>query len=227
MIVQLDNVSKSYPEGSGNQRREILNNLSLSIESGQSVSVVGPSGCGKSTLLNIIGTLDPPDSGKVEVCGCNISDLNDKELSALRADKIGFVFQSHHLLPQISVIENVILPNLASSSPIEQSECNNTATQLLESVGMADHAHKMPSEISGGEMQRVAVVRSMINSPKLLLADEPTGALDQERGEELITLLLRLCDEQNTALILVTHDGKTSSRMERNLAFEGTRIVEV
>ena len=227
MIVQLDNVSKSYPEGSGNQRREILNNLSLSIESGQSISVVGPSGCGKSTLLNIIGTLDPPDSGKVEVCGCNISDLNDKELSALRADKIGFVFQSHHLLPQISVIENVILPNLASSSPIEQSECNNTATQLLESVGMADHAHKMPSEISGGEMQRVAVVRSMINSPKLLLADEPTGALDQERGEELITLLLRLCDEQNTALILVTHDGKTSSRMERNLAFEGTRIVEV
>lgn len=227
MIVQLDNVSKSYPEGSGNQRREILNNLSLSIESGQSISVVGPSGCGKSTLLNIIGTLDPPDSGKVEVCGCNISDLNDKELSALRADKIGFVFQSHHLLPQISVIENVTLPNLASSSPIEQSECNNTATQLLESVGMADHAHKMPSEISGGEMQRVAVVRSMINSPKLLLADEPTGALDQERGEELITLLLRLCDEQNTALILVTHDGKTSSRMERNLAFEGTRIVEV
>ena len=227
MIVQLDNVSKSYPEGSGNQRREILNNLSLSIESGQSISVVGPSGCGKSTLLNIIGTLDPPDSGKVEICGCNISDLNDKELSALRADKIGFVFQSHHLLPQISVIENVTLPNLASSSPIEQSECNNTATQLLESVGMADHAHKMPSEISGGEMQRVAVVRSMINSPKLLLADEPTGALDQERGEELITLLLRLCDEQNTALILVTHDGKTSSRMERNLAFEGTRIVEV
>ena len=227
MIVQLDNVSKSYPEGSNNQRREILNSLSLSIESGQSVSVIGPSGCGKSTLLNIIGTLDPPDSGKVEVCGCNISDLNDKELSALRADKIGFVFQSHHLLPQISVIENVTLPNLASSSPIEQSECNNTATQLLESVGMADHAHKMPSEISGGEMQRVAVVRSMINSPKLLLADEPTGALDQERGEELITLLLRLCDEQNTALILVTHDGKTSSRMERNLAFEGTRIVEV
>ncbi|MED6300639.1 MAG: ABC transporter ATP-binding protein [Verrucomicrobiota bacterium] len=227
MIVQLDNVSKSYPEGSGNQRREILNNLSLSIESGQSVSVVGPSGCGKSTLLNIIGTLDPPDSGKVEVCGCNISDLNDKELSALRADKIGFVFQSHHLLPHISVIENVTLPNLASSSPIEQSECNNTANQLLESVGMADHAHKMPSEISGGEMQRVAVVRSMINSPKLLLADEPTGALDQERGEELITLLLRLCDEQNTALILVTHDGKTSSLMERNLAFEGTRIVEV
>ena len=227
MIVQLDNVSKSYPEGSNNQRREILNSLSLSIESGQSVSVIGPSGCGKSTLLNIIGTLDPPDSGKIEVCGCNISGLNDKELSALRADKIGFVFQSHHLLPQISVIENVILPNLASSSPIEQSECNNTAAQLLESVGMADHAHKMPSEISGGEMQRVAVVRSMINSPELLLADEPTGSLDQERGEELITLLLRLCDEQNTALILVTHDDKTASRMERNLAFEETRIVEV
>lgn len=227
MIVQLDNVSKSYPEGSNNQRREILNSLSLSIESGQSVSVIGPSGCGKSTLLNIIGTLDPPDSGEVEVCGRNISGLNDKELSALRADKIGFVFQSHHLLPQISVIENVILPNLASSSPIEQSECNNTAAQLLESVGMADHAHKMPSEISGGEMQRVAVVRSMINSPELLLADEPTGSLDQERGEELITLLLQLCDEQNTALILVTHDDKTASRMERNLAFEGTRIVEV
>ena len=125
------------------------------------------------------------------------------------------------------MIENVILPNLASSSPIEQSECNNTAAQLLESVGMADHAHKMPSEISGGEMQRVAVVRSMINSPELLLADEPTGSLDQERGEELITLLLRLCDEQNTALILVTHDDKTASRMERNLAFEETRIVEV
>ncbi len=227
IIVQLDNVSKSYPEGSDNQRREIFNNLSLSIESGQSVSVVGPSGCGKSTLLNIIGSLDSPDSGKVEVCGSNISDLNDKALSALRADKIGFVFQSHHLLPQISVIENVMLPNLASSAPIEQSECSNRAIQLLESVGMADHANKMPSEISGGEMQRAAVVRSMINSPELLLADEPTGALDRARGEELISLLLHLCEGQKTALILVTHDIKTASRMQRNLAFEGTGIVEV
>ena len=227
MIVQLDKISKSYPEGSDNKRREIFNDLSLSIQTGQSVSVVGPSGCGKSTLLNIIGTLDSPDSGEIEVCGSNISNLNDKGLSALRADKIGFVFQSHHLLPQISVIENVTLPNLASSSPLEQSECSNTAIQLLESVGMADHAHKMPSEISGGEMQRVAVVRSMINSPELLLADEPTGALDRERSEELIALLLRLCDEHNTGLILVTHDGKTASRMERNLVFEGTSIVEV
>ncbi|HIG82793.1 MAG TPA: ABC transporter ATP-binding protein [Verrucomicrobia bacterium] len=227
MIVQLDKISKSYPEGSDNKRREIFNDLSLSIQTGQSVSVVGPSGCGKSTLLNIIGTLDSPDSGEVEVCGSNISNLNDKGLSALRADKIGFVFQSHHLLPQISVIENVILPNLASSSPLEQSECSNTAIQLLESVGMSDHAHKMPSEISGGEMQRVAVVRSMINSPELLLADEPTGALDRERSEELIALLLHLCDEHNTGLILVTHDVKTASRMERNLAFEGTSIVEV
>ena len=153
MIVQLEKVSKSYSEGLDNQKREIFNDLSLKIESGQSVSVVGPSGCGKSTLLNIIGTLDSPDSGEVEVCGTNVSGLNDKMLSALRADKIGFVFQSHHLLPQISVIENITLPNLASSSPLDQSECNGRAIQLLESVGMADHAKKMPSEISGGEMQ--------------------------------------------------------------------------
>ena len=227
MIVQLDNISKSYPEGLDEERREIFTDISLSIKPGQSVSVVGPSGCGKSTLLNIIGTLDSPDSGEVEICGNNIADLNDIALSALRADKIGFVFQSHHLLPQISVIENVMLPNLASSSPIEQNECRNTAIQLLESVGMAEHAHKMPSAISGGEMQRVAVVRSMINSPEVLLADEPTGALDRERGKELITLLLQLCDEQNTALILVTHDDKNASRMERNLAFESASIVEV
>ncbi|MDG1854491.1 MAG: ABC transporter ATP-binding protein [Verrucomicrobiales bacterium] len=227
MIVQLEKVSKSYSEGADNQKREIFNDLSLKIESGQSVSVVGPSGCGKSTLLNIIGTLDSPDSGEVEVCGTNVSGLNDKMLSALRADKIGFVFQSHHLLPQISVIENITLPNLASSSPLDQSECNGRAIQLLESVGMADHAKKMPSEISGGEMQRVAAVRSMINSPDLLLADEPTGALDRQRGEELISLLLELCNNRNTALILVTHDRKTANRTERNLTFEGTSIIEI
>ena len=227
MIVQLEKVSKSYSEGVDNQKREIFNDLSLKIESGQSVSVVGPSGCGKSTLLNIIGTLDSPDSGEVEVCGTNVSGLNDKMLSALRADKIGFVFQSHHLLPQISVIENITLPNLASSSPLDQSECNGRAIQLLESVGMADHAKKMPSEISGGEMQRVAAVRSMINSPDLLLADEPTGALDRQRGEELISLLLELCNNRNTALILVTHDGKTAGQMERNLTFQGTSIIEI
>ncbi len=227
MIVQLEKVSKSYSEGLDNQKREIFNDLSLKIESGQSVSVVGPSGCGKSTLLNIIGTLDSPDSGEVEVCGTNVSGLNDKMLSALRADKIGFVFQSHHLLPQISVIENITLPNLASSSPLDQGECNGRAIQLLESVGMADQANKMPSEISGGEMQRVAVVRSMINSPDLLLADEPTGALDRQRGEELISLLLELCNNRNTALILVTHDGKTAGRMERNLTFQGTSIIEI
>ncbi|MCH2026066.1 MAG: ABC transporter ATP-binding protein [Verrucomicrobiales bacterium] len=227
MIVQLNNVSKSYPEGDHNSKREIFNNINLSIETGQSVSVVGSSGCGKSTLLNIIGTLDSPDSGEVKVCGQDVSKLKDQDLSVLRAEKIGFVFQSHHLLPQITVIENVTLPNLAASSRIDHNDCRNRAVHLLESVGMAEHAEKMPSEISGGEMQRVAVVRSMINSPELILADEPTGALDRSRGEELITLLLRLCDEQNTTLILVTHDAKTASRMERNLGFHGTDIVDV
>ena len=227
MIVQLNNVSKSYPEGDHNSKREIFNNINLSIDTGQSVSVVGSSGCGKSTLLNIIGTLDSPDSGEVKVCGQDVSKLKDQDLSVLRAEKIGFVFQSHHLLPQITVIENVTLPNLAASSRIDHNDCKNRALHLLESVGMAEHAEKMPSEISGGEMQRVAVVRSMINSPELILADEPTGALDRSRGEELISLLLRLCDEQNTTLILVTHDAKTASRMERNLGFHGTDIVDV
>ena len=227
MIVQLNNVSNSYPEGDHNSKREIFNNINLSIDTGQSVSVVGSSGCGKSTLLNIIGTLDSPDSGEVKVCGQDVSKLKDQDLSVLRAEKIGFVFQSHHLLPQITVIENVTLPNLAASSRIDHNDCKNRALHLLESVGMAEHAEKMPSEISGGEMQRVAVVRSMINSPELILADEPTGALDRSRGEELITLLLRLCDEQNTTLILVTHDAKTASRMERNLGFHGTDIVDV
>jgi len=227
MIVQLKNVSKSYPEGEQKGKREIFDNISLNIETGQSVSLVGSSGCGKSTLLNIIGTLDTPDSGEVTVCGQDISKLNDQDLSSLRAEKIGFVFQSHHLLPQITVIENVTLPNLAASSRIDHNDCKNRALHLLESVGMAEHAEKMPSEISGGEMQRVAVVRSMINSPELILADEPTGALDRSRGEELIALLLRLCDEQNTTLILVTHDAKTASRMERNLGFHGTDIIDV
>ena len=227
MIVQLKNVSKSYPEGEQKGKREIFDNISLNIETGQSVSLVGSSGCGKSTLLNIIGTLDTPDSGEVTVCGQDISKLNDQDLSSLRAEKIGFVFQSHHLLPQITVIENVTLPNLAASSKIEHNECKERALHLLESVGMAEHANKMPSEISGGEMQRVSVVRSMINCPELILADEPTGALDRPRGEELITLLLRLCDERNTTLILVTHDTKTASRMERNLGFNGTDIVDL
>ena len=226
MIVELKDIFKSYSEGEDNPRRNILDSFNLLINFDESISIVGPSGCGKTTLLNILGTLDKPDSGEVIFKGELVTDMNDDQLSKLRAEKIGFIFQSHYLLPQISVIENVILPTLAVNRKQNNSIIFDEAESLLSQVGLKKQAHKFPSQLSGGEKQRVAIVRSLINKPNLVLADEPTGSLDKSRGEDIIDLLKSLCVNNQTSLVVVTHDVEIASQMKRRLCYKNYDFIE-
>ena len=226
MIVELKDIFKSYSEGEDNPRRNILDSFNLLINFDESISIVGPSGCGKTTLLNILGTLDKPDSGEVVFNGEPVTNMNDDQLSKLRAEKIGFIFQSHHLLPQISVIENVILPTLAVNSKQNNTIIFDEAETLLSEVGLKKEVYKFPSQLSGGEKQRVAIVRSLINKPNLVLADEPTGSLDKSRGEEIIDLLKSLCVNNQTSLVVVTHDIEIASQMKRRLCYKNYDFIE-
>ena len=226
MIVELKDIFKSYSEGEDNPRRNILDSFNLLINFDESISIVGPSGCGKTTLLNILGTLDKPDSGEVIFKGELVTHMNDDQLSKLRAEKIGFIFQSHYLLPQISVIENVILPTLAVNRKQNNSIIFDEAESLLTQVGLKKQAHKFPSQLSGGEKQRVAIVRSLINKPNLVLADEPTGSLDKSRGEDIIDLLKSLCVNNQTSLVVVTHDVEIASQMKRRLCYKNYDFIE-
>ena len=226
MIVELKDIFKSYFEGEDNPRRNILDSFNLLINFDESISIVGPSGCGKTTLLNILGTLDKPDSGEVIFKGELVTHMNDDQLSKLRAEKIGFIFQSHYLLPQISVIENVILPTLAVNRKQNNSIIFDEAESLLSQVGLKKQAHKFPSQLSGGEKQRVAIVRSLINKPNLVLADEPTGSLDKSRGEDIIDLLKTLCVNNQTSLVVVTHDVEIASQMKRRLCYKNYDFIE-
>ena len=226
MIVELKDIFKSYSEGEDNPRRNILDSFNLLINFDESISIVGPSGCGKTTLLNILGTLDKPDSGEVIFKGELVTHMSDDQLSKLRAEKIGFIFQSHYLLPQISVIENVILPTLAVNRKQNNSIIFDEAESLLSQVGLKKQAHKFPSQLSGGEKQRVAIVRSLINKPNLVLADEPTGSLDKSRGEDIIDLLKSLCVNNQTSLVVVTHDVEIASQMKRRLYYKNSDFIE-
>lgn len=226
MIVELKDIFKSYSEGEDNPRRNILDSFNLLINFDESISIVGPSGCGKTTLLNILGTLDKPDSGEVIFKGELVTHMNDDQLSKLRAEKIGFIFQSHYLLPQISVIENVILPTLAVNRKQNNSVIFDEAESLLSQVGLKKQAQKFPSQLSGGEKQRVAIVRSLINKPNLVLADEPTGSLDKSRGEDIIDLLKSLCVDNQTSLVVVTHDIEIASQMKRRLCYKNYDFIE-
>ena len=226
MIVELKDIFKSYSEGEDNPRRNILDSFNLLINFDESISIVGPSGCGKTTLLNILGTLDKPDSGEVIFNGELVTHMSDDQLSKLRAEKIGFIFQSHYLLPQISVIENVILPTLAVNRKQNNSIIFDEAESLLSQVGLKKQAHKFPSQLSGGEKQRVAIVRSLINKPNLVLADEPTGSLDKSRGEDIIDLLKSLCVNNQTSLVVVTHDVEIASQMKRRLCYKNYDFIE-
>lgn len=211
MLLKLDQISKSYPTAS----KPILKDLSFEIDAGESVAILGPSGSGKSTLLNIIGALDRPDTGEVFFDNQNLLNLPDKGLADFRNREIGFVFQSHHLLPQCSVIENVLLPTLTIKDESLKKECKVRAMELIGEVGLWEQKDKFPGTLSGGECQRVAVIRALINKPKIILADEPTGSLDRENAQEVSDLLLKLQDEFNTALIVVTHAEDLGLRMER------------
>ena len=215
MLLELKNISKKYEIPSGEGHTTVLRDISLQIIQGESVALVGPSGSGKSTLLNIIGALDKPTSGVVTFAGKDLADLDDSELSRIRNREIGFVFQLHHLLPQCTVFENVLLPTIPLGLKKGDEDVRDRAKNLLERVGLEKHKDYFPAQLSGGEMQRVAVIRALINRPKLILADEPTGSLDRESSENLGQLLVKVNKEEGTALITVTHSIELARLMDK------------
>ena len=214
-LLQLKNISREFPSAAGGAPLEVLRGLSMEVARGESIAVVGPSGCGKSTLLNLIGTLDQPTGGTITFDDRDLIALNDDELALLRNREMGFIFQSHHLLPQCTVMENVLVPTLAHGQATAADE--ERGRRLLERVDLGDRLAHRPGQLSGGERQRVAVVRALINQPKLLLADEPTGALDQATADKLGQLLVELNQEENITLITVTHSADLANRMGRTL----------
>jgi ABC-type lipoprotein export system ATPase subunit len=214
-LLQLIHVSKRYVAPDGAPPVEVIRDASLQLARGESVAIVGPSGSGKSTLLNIIGTLDRPSAGQVLLDGEDVSRLDDAQLAAVRNRQIGFIFQAHHLLPQCTVLENVLVPTLATKDGSIRNGAADRARRLLARVGLAQRLTHRPGQLSGGERQRVAVVRALINGPKLVLADEPTGALDRAAAQNLAQLLTELNREENVALIVVTHAPDLARRMSR------------
>jgi lipoprotein-releasing system ATP-binding protein len=221
-LLQLKNISREFPSAAGGAPLEVLRGLSMEVARGESIAVVGPSGCGKSTLLNLIGTLDQPTGGTITLNGRNLGELNDDELALLRNREMGFIFQSHHLLPQCTVMENVLVPTLAHRRATDDDE--ERAVRLLDRVGLAERLAHRPGQLSGGERQRVAVVRALINQPQLLLADEPTGALDQATADQLGHLLVELNAEENVTLITVTHSEKLAAQMARTVELKDGQI---
>lgn len=213
MKIELDHINKFYQSGDGGNRQDVLKDISLTIQPGDVMAIVGPSGSGKSTLLNIIGTLDQPSSGSVFFNGEDISKMNDKRLAALRNQHIGFVFQLHHLLPQLTLLENVLLPVIPLKDKAMLKSARSKAMGLLDSVGLSDKIKQRPGQMSVGECQRGAVVRALINNPGLILADEPTGSLDQASAEQMGELLSRLQKEHNLAMIVVTHAESLAVRL--------------
>ncbi|MDB4419235.1 ABC transporter ATP-binding protein [bacterium] len=210
-MISLSDLSLSYETPSGDV--PVLSSFGLEISDGQAAAIVGPSGSGKTTLLNIIGAMLPPTSGEVIIGGKNISSFDEAQAAQFRNRELGFIFQQHHLLPQLTVLENVLVPRLAGGWEESEAETRARAEELLERVGLSHRLTHRPAELSGGEKQRTAVARALINQPKLLLADEPTGALDQETGGKVIDLLLELQQERGATLIIVTHDLDLAARV--------------
>jgi ABC-type lipoprotein export system ATPase subunit len=222
LLLELKNISKKFSTPSNENDLTVLENLSFSIEEGESVSIVGPSGSGKSTLLNIIGTLDKPTTGEVLLRGENLNENDSNKLAEIRSKEFGFIFQLHHLLPQCTVEENILLPTLAYSSKSSQAT-NQRAKKLLERVGLQDRSDYFPGQLSGGELQRVAVVRALINSPKIILADEPTGSLDSGASLKLANLLKEI--DEDVSLILVTHSTEIAKLMDRRFRLENGKLI--
>lgn len=225
-IIRVRDVEKSY--GVGAARTQVLRKISVDIYAGEMVAMVGQSGSGKSTLLNIIGGLDQPDSGDVEVLGLNLQTASEPKRAALRNESIGFVFQAFNLLDHLSCLDNVTLPSKFSHkvSFRDSSTANERAMESLRRVGMADLASRRPSELSGGQKQRVAIARALFASPTLLLCDEPTGNLDSQTGKEVIDFFRELNAKDNVTLLIVTHERRVSSIAKRVIAMKDGKIVE-
>jgi lipoprotein-releasing system ATP-binding protein len=224
-MLKLEQVSKAYQAAEGMAPLPVLREVSLELKAGEAVAIIGPSGCGKSTLLNLMGTLDRPAAGKVWLDGQDLSTLDANQLAGVRNKKIGFIFQAHHLLPQCTVWENVLVPTLADKSPDRQAP--ERAERLLKRVGLGERMNHHPGQLSGGERQRVAVVRSLINQPALLLADEPTGALDRNSAAEMGKLLVELNREEKVTLVVVTHALDLAKLMGRVMELRDGKLTEV
>ncbi len=209
-MLKVEHVTKEYASPSGTLR--IISDVSLALSRGDAVSIMGPSGSGKSTLLYIMGALEPPSSGSVTLNGQNPFQLDQKALAAFRNKEIGFVFQDHCLLPQCSVIENVLTPTLVSRANVNGDDVTKRARALIEQVGLGDRLDHRPAKLSGGEKQRVSLARALITKPQLLLCDEPTGNLDHKSAEVVASLLLELHQQQETILVVVTHSAELAAR---------------
>ena len=218
-MLKILGLSKSYPSPQG--ILPVLSGISLTLESGDAVSVMGPSGSGKSTLLYIIGALEPPTQGTVQLEGINPFQLNEDELSRFRNRKIGFIFQDHCLLPQCNVLENVLIPTLVAP---DKHNYRQRARELLEKVGLTDRLDHLPAELSGGEKQRVALARALICKPSLLLCDEPTGNLDRRSAESVATLLLDIHRRESDILIFVTHNPELAARFPIRFAMHDRQL---
>ncbi len=217
-MIAIENIHKSYGE------LKVLKGVDLNINQGEVISIVGASGAGKSTLLQIIGTLDSPDEGVVKINNVTATSLNDKQLSLFRNKNIGFVFQFHHLLPEFTALENVCIPAFIHKTPKEEAE--KKALELLTILGLKDRANHKPSELSGGEQQRVAVCRALINNPSVVLADEPSGNLDSASAKDLHELFFKLREEFNQTFIIVTHNEDLANMADKKLVMKDGNIVQ-
>ena len=211
MLLQLKHLSKAYGDQASDNHQVVLDDVSLDIELGQRIAVTGPSGSGKTTLLNMAGSLDKPDQGKVFYKDKDITGLSGRGLEQFRNQAVGFVFQQHHLLPQFTLFENVLLPTLPNKN---SKEAGSRAEDLIKRTGLWDHRNKKPGELSGGESQRTAVVRALINNPAVLLADEPTGSLDHENSSQLFDMLIEFSRTDEITLVVVTHSLELAGRMD-------------
>ena len=216
-MIECRNIFKSYGT------LEVLHDLSLTVGRDEVVSIVGASGAGKTTLLQIIGTLSRPDSGSVVIDGTDVSTMRDRELSGFRNSKIGFVFQFHNLLPEFTAFENVCIPGLIGGR--DRSEVEHRAAELIDMMGLRDRRDHKPAEMSGGEQQRIAIARALINSPAVLLADEPSGNLDTQNRDEIHRLFLELRDRLGQTIMIVTHDEKLAGMADRRIVMSDGRII--
>ncbi|MCB9363046.1 MAG: ABC transporter ATP-binding protein [Flavobacteriales bacterium] len=217
-MIEIENIHKSYGD------LKVLKGVNLTIEQGKVISIVGASGAGKSTLLQIIGTLDLPDKGTVKINDVIANSLSDKQLSLFRNKNIGFVFQFHHLLPEFTALENICIPAFIHKTP--KAEAEKKAKELLTILGLLERANHKPSELSGGEQQRVAVCRALINNPSVILADEPSGNLDSASAKDLHELFFKLREEFNQTFIIVTHNEELANMADKKLVMKDGNIVQ-
>jgi putative ABC transport system ATP-binding protein len=220
-MIRLDNIEKVYR--TDKIETVALSSINLQVKEGEFISVMGPSGCGKSTLLNIIGLLDAPTRGGVQLNGTKINGYRDKQLAKMRNEKLGFIFQTFHLIPDLSVVDNVEIPLLYRK--LSGAERRKMALQALERVGLISRVHHFPSQLSGGQQQRVAIARAVVGKPKILLADEPTGNLDSQMGDEIMSILVDLNKNEKTTVVMVTHDPRLAEKTERIVRlFDGRQV---